>query len=381
SDRADPAADPPPARRLPRQRRGGDPRADRLPDERRSRGRPRVHALAARAAGAARAARRRDPARGRPPRRRARLLEDLVERLQHHRHRARALEPRRSPPRLHWGRHRRLCRTLRARRRRSRLGRDARRGRMLLLHAGGARRRDPAAHRRRFHRRDLDGASAAPGRAARARAGRLRSGPMREAMAREGYEALVICGRGDEFVRGRIQYVSDIFQWAGWGFVVLPAKGEASYVGDPLWGTARAEAAGWIVDLRLTLAPGEEIAAILSDHGLAATRVGLVGIGDAGSWQHVRALYEAAPAASFADATDLFDGVRAVKSAEEIAALRETSAILRRVFGALAAEIRPGVAERDVLAEAHRLCRQFGCLDGIALMGRPPFRFFGAGSE
>ncbi len=200
-------------------------------------------------------------------------------------------------------------------------------------------------------------------------------------MAREGYEALVICGRGDEFVRGRIQYVSDIFQWAGWGFVVLPAKGEASYVGDPLWGTARAEAAGWIVDLRLTLAPGEEIAAILSDHGLAATRVGLVGIGDAGSWQHVRALYEAAPAASFADATDLFDGVRAVKSAEEIAALRETSAILRRVFGALAAEIRPGVAERDVLAEAHRLCRQFGCLDGIALMGRPPFRFFGAGSE
>jgi ectoine hydrolase len=202
-----------------------------------------------------------------------------------------------------------------------------------------------------------------------------------EAMGREGYDALVICGRGDEFVRGRIQYVSDIFQWAGWGFVVLPHEGEPSYVGDPLWGISRAEAAGWIVDLRLTLTPGEEIAAILLEHGLARGKIGLVGVGDAGSWRHIGALHDALREASFDDSTDLFDGIRAIKSAEEIASLRETSAILRRVFGALAAEIRPGVPERDVLAEAHRLCRQYGCLDGIALMGRPPFRFFGPGSS
>ena len=100
---------------------------------------------------------------------------------------------------------------------------------------------------------------------------------LREGMARAGLDALEICGRGDECVRGRVQYVSDIFQWAGWGFVVLPAKGDPSYVGDPLWGISRAEAAGWIADLRLTQTPGEEVAAILSDHGLAQTRIGLVG--------------------------------------------------------------------------------------------------------
>jgi Xaa-Pro aminopeptidase len=201
------------------------------------------------------------------------------------------------------------------------------------------------------------------------------------AMGPAGLDALVICSRGDEFVRGRVQYVSDIFQWAGWGFAVLPANGDPSYVGDPLWGISRAEAAGWIDDLRLTQTPGEEVAAIVSDHGLGRARIGLVGIADAGSWVHVEALRSAAPGATFVDATDLFDEVRAAKSEEEIANLRQTSDILRTVYGALAAEIRPGVPEYDVLAEAHRLARQFGCVDGIAIMGRPPFRYFGAGSS
>jgi Xaa-Pro dipeptidase len=204
---------------------------------------------------------------------------------------------------------------------------------------------------------------------------------LRTAMAEAGLDALVICSRGDEFVRGRVQYVSDIFQWAGWGFAVLPAKGDPSYIGDPLWGISRAEAAGWIDDLRLTQTPGEEVAAILSDHGLARARIGLVGIADAGSSVHIGTLRSSAPAAEFVDATDLFDDVRSSKSEEEIANLRQTSDILRTVFGALAAEIRPGVPEYDVLAEAHRLARQFGCVDGIAIMGRPPFRYFGAGSS
>lgn len=37
---------------------------------------------------------------------------------------------------------------------------------------------------------------------------------MRDAMGRAGIDALVIWSRGDEFLRGRVQYVSD-FQWAG----------------------------------------------------------------------------------------------------------------------------------------------------------------------
>jgi Xaa-Pro aminopeptidase len=142
---------------------------------------------------------------------------------------------------------------------------------------------------------------------------------------------------------------------------------------------SRAQAAGWIEDLRVSLTPGAEIAAALGDNGVSSGRVGLAGGADAAAYAHVREL-EASFGGEVVDATDLFDDVRSIKSAEEIANLRQTSAILKRVFAGLAAELRPGVPERDALAEAHRMARQLGCLDGIAIMGRPPFPFFGPGS-
>lgn len=207
-----------------------------------------------------------------------------------------------------------------------------------------------------------------------------RHAALRDAMGDAGLDALVIWSRGDEFLRGRVQYVSDIHQWAGWGIVVLPATGEATYVGDPLWNASRAEAMGWLADIRQTQEPSPEIASILSDHGLSSGSVGLVGLAEAAPAAHVRALEAAAPDATFADAGALFDDVRSIKSGEEIENLRETSRVLLSVFDALAAEIRPGVPEWDIAGEAHRLCRQFGCVDGIVQIARPPFRFFSAGS-
>jgi Xaa-Pro aminopeptidase len=207
-----------------------------------------------------------------------------------------------------------------------------------------------------------------------------RHAALRAAMADAGMDALVIWSRGDEFLRGRVQYVSDIFQWAGWGIVVLPAEGGGTFIGDPLWGIARAEAVEWLLDIRQSADPGSEVASILRDRDLGAATVGLVGLDEAAPAAHVRQLERAAAEASFVDAGRLFDDVRAIKSDDEIAKLRETSTILLAVFDALAAEIRPGVPERDVTAEGHRLCRQFGCLDGIVQIARPPFAFFSHGS-
>jgi len=208
-----------------------------------------------------------------------------------------------------------------------------------------------------------------------------RHAALRDAMGRAGIDALVIWSRGDEFLRGRVQYVSDIFQWAGWGIVVLPATGDATFVCDPLWNPSRAEAVEWLSDIRQTQQPGEEVASILADHGIVDGSIGLVGLAEAAPAAHVRALESSAAGATFVDAGALFDDVRAVKSEEEIENLRQTSRILRTVFEALAAEIRPGVPDRDVTAEAHRLCRQFGCLDGIVQISRPPFQFFSHGSD
>ncbi|GAB2526733.1 Xaa-Pro aminopeptidase [Paramicrobacterium agarici] len=204
---------------------------------------------------------------------------------------------------------------------------------------------------------------------------------LREQMATRGLEALVICGRGDEVTRGRLQYVSDVFQWAGWAFVVLPAEGEAVYLVDPLWGSERADAPGWVGRCEVTAEPGKVIAQVLSELGVSKRGIGLVAVDEACSPAHLEDLKRSAPNAKFSSATELFDGVRAIKSEWEVERTYETAAILHRVYGALSAEIRPGVQERDILAEAHRLVRQHGCLDGIATISRPPFPFFGGGSD
>lgn len=200
-------------------------------------------------------------------------------------------------------------------------------------------------------------------------------------MDEQGIDALIICSRGDEFMRGRVQYVSDVFQWAGWGIVVLPNEGEASFISDPLWGLARVPLVDWIKDARTTHDPGAEIGSILSDHRVDSGTIGIVGWADILPASHLDGIRTATPNARLIDATDLFDNVRAIKSSEEVANLEETSSILRRVFGALEAEIRPGVTEREVLGQAHRLCRQFGALDGIAQMSRTPFKAYTFGTE
>jgi Xaa-Pro aminopeptidase len=198
------------------------------------------------------------------------------------------------------------------------------------------------------------------------------------AAANAGYEALIIGARGDEFMRGRIQYASDIFLWAGWAYLVL-ARGTAVFIADPLGGHRGADA-GWVDEVRETQTPGAEIATILADAGVRSGVVGIAGLADIVAAAHLTELEATLPGSvTVADATDVFDRVREIKSDEEIANLEETSTILRAVYDALTAEIRPGVEERDLLAEAHRLCRQLGCVDGIAMSGRPPAATFGPG--
>jgi len=204
---------------------------------------------------------------------------------------------------------------------------------------------------------------------------------LRGAMEAGGVDVLVVCSRGDEFMRGRVQYVSDIFQWAGWGMVVLPLKGEPTFISDPLWGLARPPLVNWIQNLVTTQTPGREINSIVHDLGIANATVGIAGLADITTAAHFQEMQESGPGIEFVDATDLFDDVRAIKSEEEIANLYQTSAILKRVFRALEAEMRPGVLELDVLAEAHRLVRQLGCLDGIAQMARSPFTAYTFGTN
>jgi Xaa-Pro aminopeptidase len=204
---------------------------------------------------------------------------------------------------------------------------------------------------------------------------------LRGAMEEAGIDALVIAGRGDSRFRGRPFYLSDILEISGDTFVVLSHDGELAFVTSPVVGLARASLTNWIVDQRMSPAPGAEVARVLAAHGHALGAIGLVGMADAISVAHLAQLRDELPDASIVDATAVFERVRRVKSPEEIANLRDTSAAFRRMFSDLEQAIKPGVTEADLLAEATYLARRYGCKDVKAAFSKTPFRAVTYGSN
>jgi Xaa-Pro aminopeptidase len=78
------------------------------------------------------------------------------------------------------------------------------------------------------------------------------------------------------------------------------------------------------------------------------------------------------PDATFVDATEWVDEIRAIKSQEEIALIRETAAIQDAAMGYLRSVIRPGLKDFEVYSEAHAFCSRHGSQRGLVLVGSGP---------
>jgi Xaa-Pro aminopeptidase len=203
---------------------------------------------------------------------------------------------------------------------------------------------------------------------------------LRTAMADASLDALVIAVRGDGFTRGRLHFVSDVHFWAGRMLAILPLRADPVVIGEPLMGISRALLPGWITDCRLSATPGTEAAAVLREKGLENANVGIVGLDTVMAVEDLRGIEAGLPRATISDATALFDGVRAIKSTEEVGRLRATSRVLKEAMRAIETALEPGVTERYAVAVAHATVRAYGCLDGIAILGHAPFTTMGPGS-
>jgi Xaa-Pro aminopeptidase len=204
---------------------------------------------------------------------------------------------------------------------------------------------------------------------------------LRRAMQQEGLAALVVCGRSDLRFRGRVLYVSDVFQLTADCFVVLGMTGRPVFISTPIVGLGQAQLTSWAGEFRSNAAPGEEIGKVLIELGLEASDIGIVGLSDAVAAEHLRQIATVVPTAQLRDATRLFERVRQVKSPEEIENLRGTSAIFRKIFAALEAEIRPGMSEADIAGCASRIAKLHGCRDVKTAMATTPFRAISYGSQ
>jgi Xaa-Pro aminopeptidase len=201
---------------------------------------------------------------------------------------------------------------------------------------------------------------------------------VREAAARDGLDAVLVCGNEYTGFEGAVTYLSGFVIVHRYAYVLLPVDGdpaivfpsEARYVGEH--GTT------WIEQQEFVDRPGEWLA-----DRQRGKRVGVYGL------DYVMTVRDYA---ALGDAVDLvnwdvaFDHARMVKSELELASVRESVRINTEGFWIFLEHFEPGKTEREVLAPCEEYFVSQGCgrwtmdmvLDGPNGAALPEFKIAGS---
>jgi len=182
---------------------------------------------------------------------------------------------------------------------------------------------------------------------------------IQEALRRHGFDTLAIVPGGN------LRYLAGLTLHAGLRLTMAltPADGQPALVVPGLEYARVAETAGaafryypWSDDE----GPGYALARAVHDTGLRQGSV--IGI------EHMvmrvfelRALEQAIPGAQFVDATPLLTGLRMVKDATELAAMRVAVQIIEETLRQTLTQVRAGMRERDIADLWERAIRSAGC--------------------
>ncbi|HEU5453615.1 MAG TPA: M24 family metallopeptidase [Terriglobales bacterium] len=171
---------------------------------------------------------------------------------------------------------------------------------------------------------------------------------IRAAMERDHLDAVIVCGNQYAGFEGAVRYLSGFEIVHRYCYVILPLKGdptlvfpkEARWIGD--------KKKAWVKDQVWPEIPGKFIRQRAADAGWR--RLGVYGLDFV---MAVRDYRELADAGFEVVPWDLsFDMVRAVKSEEELAAVRDSMDIIEDGFWAMTQAFEPGRTEAEVMAPA-----------------------------
>lgn len=204
---------------------------------------------------------------------------------------------------------------------------------------------------------------------------------LRAMMAAEGYAALLLPGQAEATQRGYVRYVTDWRLWGGKGFVLLTPNDEPILVlgsgSQPNW----AKQVSWCKDAIAAADLINEVTSLVNKMGLAKAKIGVPGMFHVLHYGDALRLQKQMADVEWVDATKPVDDVMAVKSAEELAALEETSNFMVEALDILKVNFAPGRSEREVMALAVHRLNELGCLDGIAHLSTETRPFFHPASE
>ena len=210
----------------------------------------------------------------------------------------------------------------------------------------------------------------------------------RQVMKETGVDALIMHARED-WMGGYVRWFTDVPAMNGYPrTIVFYADAPMTVVEMGAFGSQR-ELAGTDADARgvetvfgtpsfVSILASLDYDAELTVADLAQNGVGKIGLLAGRAMPHslVAMLAEKLPRVAVVDVTDEIDRVKVVKSAEEIGLIEATAALQDQVFAEVCDFIRPGLTDRDVMAQAEAVGRRLGSDQGIYLgcsapMGAP----------
>jgi Xaa-Pro aminopeptidase len=191
---------------------------------------------------------------------------------------------------------------------------------------------------------------------------------VRREMARQNLDALVIYG--DNFCFADLCYLTNYFPKVRGGIAVVPRDGAISLllnIGSR--DVPFAKTLTWVEDVQASNQVGADGAKLLKEKGLEKANVGLADSGQGFPLPQFEDMKRALPQVSWVNCDSMLQPLRLVKSAQELAAMREAGRVLREICVGAGGFVKPGRKEYEIVADIDRLARDKGAEDIRILAG------------
>lgn len=192
-----------------------------------------------------------------------------------------------------------------------------------------------------------------------------RASLLQDLISEQELDVLVLAGNDYRGHKGTLRWVADYNLAHRHGFALV-APGRDPELVLPQNLAQGAAAHGWSTPVRYAKRAAEGLLEAIAELPRHA-RVGVVGLNEIMRVADAALLQQGLPDAQLLDVTDAFERVRAQKSDEELAGVRESTYIAERCFERLLEIARPGMTEREIGAEMYRVMYMLGGEDPLFL--------------
>jgi Xaa-Pro aminopeptidase len=191
---------------------------------------------------------------------------------------------------------------------------------------------------------------------------------VRQEMARQNLDALVIYG--DNYSFADICYLTNYFPKVRGGIAIVPRDGAISLllnIGSR--DVPFAKTLTWVEDVRASNFIGSDSAQLIKEKGFEKAKIGLIDSGQGFPLPQLEELTKSLPQVTWHNCHAMIQPLRLIKTAHELAAMREAGRVLKEVCESARDFIKPGRKEYEIIADIDRFARDRGAEDIRILAG------------